>query len=685
MIRNELDRIIKEYHITIDRFDDVALESRCLTETMQETSTKISYADNWFKINSLDINDKTHEQVILSQLMFYKVIKEFTNNNINIPFLDILEKRLDLPILVTKTKFDEYISSIVQRSSNLIIVDIFGRIYEDFVPQKERRRLGQFRTPEPIAMLMVSLLLQNCKRNQSYNLLDIGSGAGIFLLYLYNIALSKGVNMNLEGIEINPLLANALISNFNLYGYPIPEIHLKDFLFMNFEKKYDFVICNPPYTRHHSIPDDKKNKLIKEFKRRYGIEISRLSSMPVYFILKALDVLKDGGHGIFIVSTEVFDAKYGAQIKKFLYKHIQIDFLLKFSQTNDAFPDVDVTAVIISFTKRKPSNAHKIKLGVVNSLSYLNQILNDIGKHSDGHLKYEWGEMRAVYQTNLDPEFKLQYILNGMTPNSKVGNNIVYLKDVANIMRGIATGANKFFLLTDDEVKKFSLNKYVVPAIDKNRYIQDIWLTNEDWRKLKLSKKKVWLLYINSNSYIDKSLERYLSIGVSLGIPERSLVKTRKKWYYMEKRDIPPIIFTYLSRDNPRFILNEAQVRPLNTFLLIYPKYVIIKNNLTEVLWAILNSTIVIENLRNIGRAYGSNTTKIEPREMDKLPIINPLDLPEGVIQEIRDVIAMFNKTRNRQQFINSIDKIIQEYLRGFGFSGIPLKARNQLYLSEYE
>ena len=70
---------------------------------------------------------------------------------------------------------------------------------------------------------------------------------------------------------------------------------------------------------------------------------------------------------------------------------------------------------------------------------------------------------------------------------------------------------------------------------------------------------------------------------------------------------------------------------------------------------------------------------------MDKLPIINPLDLPEGVIQEIRDVIAMFNKTRNRQQFINSIDKIIQEYLRGFGFSGIPLKARNQLYLSEYE
>ena len=652
--------------------------------------TNNKYANSWFKLNSMNIDCKMDRQTVLLQMIFYKFIKKFIGDHriISIPFFDELDDIISSSDLMALfNKFHKYINCHgSQGKSAEIIVDVFGRVYEEIIPQQIRRKHGQFRTPESIAMLMTSWLLQNCKRNSSYRLLDAGSGAGVFLLHLYKIALKENINLTLEGIEINPLLVNALIGNFSLYRYTIPIVYLEDFLFMNFESKYDLVICNPPYTRHHSIPENVKNSLINRFKNLYGIEISRLSSMPVYLLLKTLEILKEGGHGIFIIPTEIFDSKYGYQVKKLLYKQVQIDALLRFSHNHDAFPDTDVTAIILLFTKKEPTSDHKVKLVLINSLYSSYQILDDIKKPVRGYFKYDWGVVRTIYQHNLNPDFKLLYIVSNDEDSNKLrSNNILYLKDLANIVRGIATGANKFFLLSDEDVEKFSLHRHVVRTIDKNRYIQDIWLSNEDWEKLRLSGKKVWLLYINSDAELDEQLEKYLNIGCSLGVPNRSLVRTRKKWYYMERRDIPPIIFTYLSRDNPRFILNDAKVRPLNTFLLIYPKSEIVDKGLVEVLWAILNSSVIVRNLKNIGRSYGANTTKVEPRELDKLPVINPLALPKKMVQKIKEIVAIFKKTRNKEQFINSIDSVVKEYLSNLGFSELPLNLSRQLALSEYE
>jgi len=109
-------------------------------------------------------------------------------------------------------------------------------------------------------------------------------------------------------------------------------------------------------------------------------------------------------------------------------------------------------------------------------------------------------------------------------------------------------------------------------------------------------------------------------------LPDRPLIKQRKLWYKIEYRKVPPILFAYLGRRNSRFIKNEAGVVPLTSFLCIYPIYddELYIANLCEA----LNHPETIQNLRLVGKSYGSGAIKVEPRNLDKVPI------PEHIVDK---------------------------------------------------
>ena len=87
----------------------------------------------------------------------------------------------------------------------------------------------------------------------------------------------------------------------------------------------------------------------------------------------------------------------------------------------------------------------------------------------------------------------------------------------------------------------------------------------------------------------------------------------------MENRKIPPLLFTYLGRRNSRFIKNEAAVVPLTGFLCVYPKKSTEKY--VNALWEILNHSETLKNLLLVGKSYGSGAVKVEPRNLERLPI----------------------------------------------------------------
>ncbi len=241
---------------------------------------------------------------------------------------------------------------------------------------------------------------------------------------------------------------------------------------------------------------------------------------------------------------------------------------------------------------------------------------------------------------------------------------VVPLKALAKVMRGIATGANEFFALSTQEVKRRSLGPFVVRTIQRNREIQDIVLDEKAWQALSREGKRVWLLYLNGeNLNRHPALSTYLAEGEAKGYHNRSLVQTRKQWYFMEQRELPAIFFTILTRGNPRFILNQAGVRPLNMFSLLYPNSYVVKAGCIEHLWVLLNSTFSLSRLHSVSRTYGGNTLKVEPRELDNLPVINPLALPDEIRQRISELINEFYRHRDAPLLIRETDALIDTLL----------------------
>lgn len=141
-------------------------------------------------------------------------------------------------------------------------------------------------------------------------------------------------------------------------------------------------------------------------------------------------------------------------------------------------------------------------------------------------------------------------------------------------MRGIATGDNEFFFLTREQLRSHGLpEKFFRRAIGRTRDCPGGRVTAADLDRLEDAGRATWLLNLadDPSEKLPTQLQTYLKSGEQAGLPEKSLIKTRRPWYKMEKRTPPPILFAYLGRRDCRFILNEANVVPLTGFLCVYP------------------------------------------------------------------------------------------------------------------
>ena len=564
--------------------------------------------------------------------------------------------------------------------------EIMSSLYLEVLKQKFRRKMGQFWTPDYIAELMIELAVKSKPRN----ILDPCTGPGTFIHTLKRIC--PGFQGKISVIELHPLLYE--IANVNMYDSPYQiewtygdffASHSKSFnlgihdnlaltsqggLESYLELKsngFDSIICNPPYSRHHVLSSEIKEEVGEEIESSFGGKFSRISSLFMYFILKSLKLLIKDGQMVFITPTISFESKNSVYLKKILKDRYRVPYILVFHHSMNVFSGVDTAACIFVVVGKKPKATDLTKLLIVKKWTSKEKILNYLKIESNEAFRWTEGELYNRRQVDLDPESnwtRSEAFLDKVR-NDKLTEISTFFK----VMRGIATGKNNFFTFNEDELAEYQIDsKYVVPTITKTRYVQKYVLSKEDYNHLKAEKRKVWLLYIQQefNEIQDQDLLNYLKLGLNQNVQNGGLVKTRKIWFQTEKREVPHFIYTYLSRGNPRFILNEAEVKPLNTFLMIYPKKE--KNLSKEILtlfWVILNSTNTFTSLRNAGRCYGGDTLKLEPTELLKATILNPFTLsPKSKKKLLKLARKLRSVTATQDEDLRiKIDAIIEKEL----------------------
>jgi hypothetical protein len=208
------------------------------------------------------------------------------------------------------------------------------------------------------------------------------------------------------------------------------------------------------------------------------------------------------------------------------------------------------------------------------------------------------------------------------------------ISDFFKIKRGLATGNNDYFILSEQEIKARHLPEACFRAIlPSPRYISND-IVEADEKGFPLLERRLFLLDTSMNEEeIEQrfpSLWSYLKEGKARGLHNRYLCSHRTLWYRQEKRPPPPIVCTYLGRGDTksgrpfRFILNRSQATVANVYLAMYPTPILAQAlsqdpTLIRKLWKVLNQ-ITPDQLLSEGRVYGGGLHKLEPKELANVP-----------------------------------------------------------------
>lgn len=473
--------------------------------------------------------------------------------------------------------------------------------------KKEReilRKKGQFWTPSWVAEAMVAYVSENADL-----VFDPATGRGAF----FEALLKLKKNVFFFGIDVDPEVLSEKI-----YTHEKCLVENKDFIKNPPDRKFKAIVANPPYIRHHRIDEETKLILKKIAASVTGNLIDGRAGYHIYFLIRALNLLEREGKLAFIMPADTCEGKFARNLWKWISENFRIECVVTFDEKATPFPNIDTNAIIFMIKNSAPLNTFKwVKAYQTNSDELLQFVSSNFKKKRFASLEITSRQLSEALVTGLS------------RPEQNHKGFKFHLGDFAHVMRGIATGSNHYFFLTSKQVQELNIpDEFLKRAIGRTRDASGSTLTLEDIENLDKKNRPTYLLSINGHEKFPKSVEEYLKVGEQMGLPHLPLLRQRKPWYRMEQRKVPPLLFAYLGRRNTRFIKNQAGALPLTGFLCVYPIYD--DPEYIDNLWNALNHPDTLENLKLVGKSYGSGAIKVEPGNLSKLPV------PEHVVQQFK-------------------------------------------------
>lgn len=566
-----------------------------------------------------------------------------------------------------------------------------GSLFESLTPQESRRKLGQFRTPIDIADLMAEWLITD----GSETVLDPGMGACALSAAVYQKKQQKQQRPTLSdihGVDLSELalVMGATAVTLSDNGHP-HNLRTGDFLDIaptDMGESVDTVVSNPPYSRHHELSTAYKSRVNSQAEREAGHTVSALSPMYAYFYYHAAEFLKPDGRMSFITPSEFLETSYGESLKQFLLDEFEIHALVLFNRDEASKFDGAMTTSLVSFLQKSTETSEErlTRFVRVDGNPSDREVLAAVSGDIEGGT--EWGFVNTVRQTDIDAAEKwtgffdpVDIDTSGLTP----------LSEFATVNRGIATGQNSYFCLTPTEVDEWGLDEqYLSKIIRNSRSVPGYDYTEEDWQAERDAGREVWLLYHLTDldptilkqvpsddateptltAYSDGESEvrkdaisnvvEYLRYGLSDEIEAHSgyLARNRNPWFVVDRRDPPPIVLTYMSRGGTRFIRNKTEARYLSNLHGLYLDVELDEARLKALL-AYLNSDFANEIVRRSGRTYSSGMDKIEPNEMEGVPVVDPRDLGSETVQTLAELFDRLTVTARDGS--GSVDDVVAD------------------------
>lgn len=568
--------------------------------------SKLIYINKFiYKVSFVEFIDYYSENMKLFDVKSVLIFKEYNDFN-------FFDESYDIRIVEVLKNLKENIDI---NSLNI------SKLYENLMSDKERKTLGQVYTPNDVIENMVELVFENTQISLNTTILDPACGGGYFLLQIfkkikeyiiknkinYNGCVEKHILENMiYGVDIDRFSAfltkislifeaNIIDINFNIYE----EDFLIDFLP---DCKFDIIIGNPPYIGHKNI--EKEYSCI--LKDNYSEVFYDKADISYCFFKASHNLLNGKGAICFITSRYFLEAKYADKLRSYINDNLTIIKILDYNGQR-VFKNAIISPMIILLTyKDYPQEDVKIEKYSQNEDKFMSFSIKQSELNRSGWMLLNTKE-QSLYE--------------------KIREKCNYkLSDICNIKQGIITGYDKAFVVTDEEILKYNLEKNLL-----KKWIKNSNITNDGI--------KYGGLYILYTNLIDDESKYPNTIAYLQKYKDR-LSKRReckngvRKWYELQwGRDLNlfennKIVFPYKSKSNNFYYDTDKYLCSADVYSLI------INEELTSYDYIVnyLNSSIFEFFFKSNAKKVGEKLYEYYPNKLENMRIFIPKDKNDKIL-----------------------------------------------------
>ena len=314
------------------------------------------------------------------------------------------------------------------------------------------KRNDQIFTPLDIVYKMLDLIGYKGDNIRTKTIFEPSFGAGIFL----NAILARIIEYadenklsneeiveildNVHGVEIDKELFEKtkldLIVTANMYGidYDWPNLICGDTTKLNYDKQFDLCIGNPPYIRVHDLSDEERDYIEEHYEFSQGN-----TDLYITFFELGLKSIKDDGKLCFITPNSFFKNSSQKEFRKHLLEDKLLDAIVDYG-------DVLVFDGISTYTAITLLNKNKNRTGdeSPHQIEYT-KMKNRYADDYTRSLSYE--ELNSASFVFVSSDEK-DFLEKSKSSKEK-------LSDLCEIQYGLATNADKIYLVKKEDVGKF--------------------------------------------------------------------------------------------------------------------------------------------------------------------------------------------------------------------------------------
>ncbi len=499
--------------------------------------------------------------------------------------------------------------------------------------ESSQKLSGSYYTPYWLAKYIMHWVLNE----GATNILEPSCGDGVFFDALPNTE----NNLSVTGLDINNMATSICVNK--LSKLPIKStISTQDFLqwsinnlISNSPKTFDAVVGNPPFIRYQYLDKEMQERAQQLFKLM-GMKFSKHTNAWIPFVISSIKFLNAGGHLGMILPSELLHVLYAKGLRDYLLQ--ECSRILIIDPEDLWFEDTLQGVIVLMAEKKYDSNQKTDGIAIIHTKgqSFTQENPSNLFANADyvdgDFLKDKW--TYALLTANERQVYKSICSLP----------NVYNFSDLATADVGIVTGANKFFLVSDDVVKKYNLQAVAHPMFGRSEHCPGIIYNKAQHDENAEKGLPTNFLYF-CNKDDDLTYQEYLKLGESEGLPSRYKCRIRTPWYKVPSVSASPISMLKRSNGMPRLILNELNAYTTDTAYRITPTD---RTDANSLVICFLN-TLTALSAELEGRHYGGGVLELVPSEIDRLKVPY-ITIPNGNIYELNTFVKH-----------HSIEEILQQ------------------------